>query len=188
MDSDIVICEEETVWEYVEDQFGKQESSWSEHLTHELSTYKISLYSNITPHLTSVSSTDLNISSQQPTGLVGCWQSDANIPHNIWRGNNYYSEWCSISWRQWKGFGRTSRVTPKEWQSPWVNKWGEYPTGSSEQESLDDNRDLMRLLGNCWSSYQYFAKMSFLIHLLGKLNGRRKLCLIAIVNHVETIT
>lgn len=65
---------------------------------------------------------------------------------------------------------------------------GEYPTGSSEQESLDDNRDLMRLLGNCWSSYQYFAKMSFLIHLLGKLNGRRKLCLIAIVNHVETIT
>ena len=62
---------------YAEDQFGKQESSLSEHLTHELSTYKLSTwghgaYLNITPHLTSVSSTDLNISSQQPTGLVGC--------------------------------------------------------------------------------------------------------------------
>ena len=46
----------------------------------------------------------------------------------------------------------------------------------------------MRLLGNCWSSHQYFAKMTFLMHLLGKLNRRRKLSLIAIVNHVKTIT
>ena len=68
---------------YVDNQLGKQESSWPEHLTHELSTYKISAYLNIIPHLTSMSSTDLNISSQQPTGWVGCWQSDASIVRSI---------------------------------------------------------------------------------------------------------